>query len=35
MKPIAADTVAEVMIKIANYNLDKIIFESNEIQNIA
>ena len=35
MKPIAAETVAEVMIKIANYNLDKIIFESNEIQNIA
>ena len=34
MKPIAADTVAEAMIKIANQNLDKIIFESNEIQNI-
>ena len=35
MKPIAADTVAKAMIKIANHNLDKIIFESNEIQNIA
>src|SRR5210317_1630716 len=34
MKPIAADTVAEAMIKIANQNLDKIIFESNEIKNI-
>ena len=35
MKPIAADTVAKAMIKIANHNLDKTIFESNEIQNIA
>ena len=34
MKPIAAETVADAMIKIANCNLDKIIFESNEIKNI-
>ena len=31
MKPIHSETVAKAMIKIANENLEKIIFESNEI----
>ena len=31
MKPINSETVAKAMIKIANENLEKIIFESNEI----
>ena len=31
MKPINSEKVAKAMIKIANENLEKIIFESNEI----
>ena len=34
MKPIHSETVAKAMIKIANENLRKTIFESNEIVNI-
>ena len=31
MRPIHSETVAKAMIKVANENLEKIIFESNEI----
>jgi hypothetical protein len=34
MKPIHSETVAKAMIKIANENLRKTIFESNEIVEI-
>ena len=34
MKPIHSKTVANVMIKIANENVQKSVFESNEIANL-
>ena len=34
MKPIASETVAKAMIRAANENLEKNIFESNEIDKL-